>query len=298
MKVSVVIPSIGRKSLFECLSSLKNQEYEEYEVLVVSPKKEIKEEIEKYGAKFIFSPVSNVSFQKNLGIRECNGENVCFIDDDAVADKKWIKNLVENLEDRKVGCVGGKIELKFEVPFPKEFEKLDNRIFRGFLGGTFLGEEKIELNKPLIFGSNMCIRKEIFDKIGYFDEELGRTPFSMKCNEDIEIQERILKEGFKIIYEPKAIVYHIISKEKLTKNYFLKRGFWQGYSDVLMKWKEEFSNLGNIFPANFFVKRKILEILFESMLEEDLEKEILAFQKIGRGVAFLEINKLETKIKE
>jgi len=42
----------------------------------------------------------------------------------------------------------------------------------------------------------------------------------MLCNEDIEIQKRILQKGFKIIYEPKALVWHRIPAEKLNSRIF------------------------------------------------------------------------------
>ncbi|MEM5853480.1 MAG: glycosyltransferase [Candidatus Aenigmatarchaeota archaeon] len=295
MKISVVVCSVGRETLFDCLQSLKSQNYEEYETIVVSFERSIEEKVKDYGARFIFSPRANASFQKNLGILESRGELICFIDDDAIAEPNWIKTLSESFTEDQIACVGGKIKLIIEGEIPDRLKSLDENIFKGFLGETLLGDEKKEIEEPLLWGSNICFRKKIFDEVGYFDEKIGRTPNLMLCNEDIEIQERILKKGFKIIYEPSALVWHKVTKERLTMDYFLKRSFWQGYSDVLAARRNEnvkkfVANIKNPF-WNFLIKKKMFENMFESFIVEDLNKKIFNYQRIGRIVGFLELTR-------
>jgi glycosyltransferase involved in cell wall biosynthesis len=295
MKVSVVVCSVGRETLFDCLESLKNQSYDDYEVLVVSFEKGIEERVKNFGAKFVFSQKANVSYQRNLGILESKGDFICFIDDDAIASQSWIKNLIESFVDEKVVCVGGKIKLKIEGEAPEKLRNLEEGIFKGFLGETLLGEERMEIKQPLLWGSNICFRKEIFDEVGYFDEKIGRTPSLMLCNEDIEIQKRILKKGFKIIYEPKALVWHRIPSEKLTVNYFLERGFWQGYSNVLAARRNEdvkkFVEKLKYPLWDFLIKEKIFESIFEIFIANNLNEKILKYQKIGGAVGLLELAK-------
>jgi glycosyltransferase involved in cell wall biosynthesis len=295
MKVSVVVCSVGRETLFDCLESLKNQSYDDYEVLVVSFEKGIEERVKNFGAKFVFSQKANVSYQRNLGILESKGDFICFIDDDAIASQSWIKNLIESFVDEKVVCVGGKIKLKIEGEAPEKLRNLEEGIFKGFLGETLLGEERMEIKQPLLWGSNICFRKEIFDEVGYFDEKIGRTPSLMLCNEDIEIQKRILKKGFKIIYEPKALVWHRIPSEKLTVNYFLERGFWQGYSNVLAARRNEdvkkFVEKLKYPLWDFLIKEKIFESIFEIFIANNLNEKILKYQKIGMAVGLLELAK-------
>ena len=295
MKVSVVVCSVGRETLFDCLESLKNQDYDDYEVLVVSFEKAIEEKVKSFGAKFIFSQRANVSYQRNLGILESQGDLICFIDDDAIASQSWIKNLVDSFADEKIACVGGKIKLKLEGEMQEMLKNLEEGILKGFLGETTLGEERVEIKKPLLWGSNICFRKKIFDEVGYFDEKLGRTPKLMLCNEDIEIQKRILEKGFKIVYEPKALVWHRIPTEKLKVDYFLERGFWQGYSNALAARRNE--NVKEFVRKikepfwNFVIKEKIFENVFETFIAKDLNEKILKYQRIGTAVGFLELAK-------
>ncbi len=295
MKVSIIVCTIGRETIFDCIESLKNQKFEDFEIVVVSCDISIKNKID--GVKFVYSSKANVSYQRNLGIQNSKGEFVCFIDDDAIADKFWIKNLIKNFVDDKIVCVGGKINLMFEGKVPKELDNIPRNIFKGFLGATILGNKKMELKKPLLWGSNICFRKEIFDKVGYFDEKIGRTLTEPLCNEDIEIQERILKKGFKIIYDPKALIWHRVFPEKLTKEFFLERAFWQGYSDVLAKRREEnmkrIMEISKIEIHNFLLKEKVFEEIFRLLIIEDLKEKINKYQKIGRGIGFLELIKGE-----
>jgi len=296
MKVSVVVPSVGRETLFDCLESLKNQNYEDFEVLVVSFEKSIESRVENLGAKFIFSPKANVSFQKNLGIKESRGEYVCFIDDDAIAETSWIKNLIESFSDQEVACVGGKIKLIIESDLAKEL-KIEKNIIGGFLGETLLNIERGEIKEPLLWGSNICFRKKIFDEIGYFDEKIGRTPDLPLCNEEIEIQERVLNKGFKIIYNSKALVWHKIFSERLTKSYFLQRSFWQGYSEIVASRRYEnikkFVESSKIGFWEFLMKEKIFENMFETILTENVNEKIFRYKKIGRIAGFLDLAKSE-----
>jgi len=294
MKISIIVPSIGRETLFDCLKSLKNQNYEDFEILVVSFEKSIENKVKRLGARFVFSPKANVSFQRNLGIRESRGEYVCFIDDDAIAESSWIKNLIESFTDEKIVCAGGKINLINESEIPKEL-KLEKNIFGGFLGETLLDTEVGEIKKPMLWGSNICFRKKIFDEVGYFDERIGRTPDLPLCNEETEIQERILKKQFKIIYNSRALVWHKVFPERLTESYFLQRSFWQGYSEIIASRRydnvKKFIENSKFSFWNFLMKEKIFENIFETFIAEDLNKKIFIYKKIGRAVGFLELAK-------
>jgi glycosyltransferase involved in cell wall biosynthesis len=293
MKVSVVVCSIGRETLFDCLNSLKSQNYEDFETIVVSFEKSIEDKVRELKAKFVLSPKANVSFQRNLGIKESEGEFVCFIDDDAIAENSWIKALVECFTDDQIACVGGKINLMVEDKIPRELQKLSRRMLGGFLGETMLDAEKKEIKEPLLWGSNICFRKKIFDEVGYFDERIGRTPTLPLCNEEIEIQERILKGGFKIVYEPRAIVWHKVFPERLTVSYFLQRAFWQGYSEVVAARRheniKEFVECTKVGFGRFLMREKIFENIFETLITEALDKKILKYKKIGRTAGFLEL---------
>jgi len=296
MKVSIIVCTLTCDNLKDCLESLKKQTFKDFEVVVVTPNPNVKKISDKFGTKFVLSEFAGVSHQRNLGIKHAEGEIICFIDDDAIADERWLEFLIKNFEER-VGCVGGKIELLFEGKVNEDLKEIDEGLFKRFLGGTNLGNEKIELKEPLLWGSNLAIKKEIFDKVGLFDEMIGKKGEIELYNEEIELQDRILKKGYKLIYEPKAIVWHKVLTKKLNLEYFLKRAFWQGYSDVLafrdekaLKEMVEKMDEKNFY---FLLKRKIFEEVVEVLLEKNPTQKILKYLKIGRGIGLLDLKKWE-----
>jgi GT2 family glycosyltransferase len=292
-KVSTIVCTTGRNTLKECLESLNIQTYDNYEVIVVGINKQPKDLVSKLDFNFILSPIANSSFQRNLGIKEAEGEIITFIDDDAIADKEWLKTLTKHYDKKEVVCVGGKIIPKFLTEIPPFLKQLPEGMFKGFIGETLLCfDEATAIDKPLLWGCNLSFRKSIFDDVGMFDESLGRTPDKLIGEDETELQRRILKKGFKLIYEPKAIVTHLIDKERLTKKWFLERSFWQGYSEILrIRNQENFEKIWkeNSFQREFFKYMsfiKSMEILFEMIGTDDLKKKLDVARKLGRMTAF------------
>lgn len=292
--VSIIICTLGKSSLKKCLESVYNQKYKNFEVIIVSPNESIREMIldndHKFSnVKFLISDKASVSRQKNIGIKYASGEIIGFIDDDAIADVEWISHLLRHYDNEDVMCVGGKIVPKFLGDIPEELRSLPQDIFKGFLGETLLEfDESTIINRPVLWGSNISFRKKIFKIIGDFDEDLGKTKDKLLCEEEIDIQSRILHKGYKIVYEPKSFVIHLIDAEKLTKNYFIKRSFWQGFSEVIKIRKyENFQNtLVNLKPLHldYMNKMKILELFFELSSASSLEKSLSKSYELGRIV--------------
>lgn len=296
--VSVVVCTTGRNSLEDCLKSLETQTYEGCEIVIVAFDPKVEEVVSKFnGFKFFLSEEAGASKQRNMGIKNATGEIVAFIDDDAIADKNWIAELAKHYEDKNVACVGGRIVPKFLGEVPKILKDLPPGIFKGFIGETLIdSEEPIEISKPLLWASNLSFRKTIFDEVGYFDERLGRSSGNLAGGEEVEIQKRIIKNNLKIVYEPKAMVTHIVGSERLTKPYFIKRSFWQGYSEVMeVRDSEDFENLWKNESQKKLFKYlnliKFNELIFEMIGSSSFKDNVDVAKKIGRTAAFLSLLK-------
>ena len=112
----------------------------------------------------------------------------------------------------------------------------------------------------------------------------------MLCGEDIEFEKRVIKAGYKLIYEPKAIVTHKVSKEKLTKRYFLQRSFWQGYSEILISRKSllEIDRM-DLLCLKILAESRKIENIAKILATNDLKEEIDIARSIGRmeGLIYL-----------
>jgi len=199
--VSVIIPCRNEeKYIGKCLDSLVKQDYpkDKLEVLVVDGMSEdktreiIEEHIKKYSfIKLLKNPRKFTPFGLNIGIKEAQGAIIIRMDAHAAYEKDYISKCVKSLEKYKVDNVGGimktlpanstliskAIALSLSSPFG-----VGNAYFR--IGS----KEPREVDT--VFGG--CYRREIFEKIGYFNENLPR-------GQDMEFNLRLREFGGKIL---------------------------------------------------------------------------------------------------
>jgi GT2 family glycosyltransferase len=79
-----------------------------------------------------------------------------------------------------------------------------------------------------IWGANMVFRRSIFDHVGLFNVELGPSGKRPVNFEDLEMVERVLRNGRKVVYDPALIVYHRIPSERMRMRYFRRWAFATG----------------------------------------------------------------------
>jgi O-antigen biosynthesis protein len=166
--------------------------------------------------RYICEPRPGLSWARNRAIQEARGEIIAFTDDDVIVDPGWIKAFgaifVENPE---VMCVSGSV-----APF--EIETEAQALFERY-GGHTAGFDRrwyrfnIRAGEPLASvyedygnfaaGANMAFRRDLFDRIGFFDPALGVGTIAIG-GEDEEMFFRLLKGGYSLVYEPNAVVRH------------------------------------------------------------------------------------------
>ena len=104
----------------------------------------------------------------------------------------------------------------------------------------------------------MSFKREVFEKIGYFNENLSfaNRGTSFIQGEEPELGLRMLHTfGKGIIYDPNVVIYHKVPGSKLKLSVLLKRSFYQGYSKAFIQrlsyntptLKPEKSYLKNVF---------------------------------------------------
>ena len=233
MKVSVIVCTYKNPTLLqECLQSLVNQEFPaaDYEILVIdnnsqdSTPKVVDDFSGDYpNIKYFFEANQGLSYARNRGIQEAKGEIVAFTDDDAIIEKQWVSSLYHAFSTSDdIWAVGGKTLPLWRTERP---EWIDDILLIS-LSIREYGEQARDLVWPeRLIGVNCSFRKEIFSEIGYFDPSLGRKGDVLFDQEDIEIQKSIFNRGKRIFYTPQAVVWHIITGERTTPQYFMKRTY-------------------------------------------------------------------------
>lgn len=231
--VSIVIPCRNEGKYIErCLDSIVTNDYpsDKIEALVVdgmsedNTLKEVKKFCKKYQfIKLINNPNKIVSSGLNIGIQNSTGKIVIIIGTHTIYDSKYISNCVRALLENDADCVGGVCMNQAGR------DTLIANAITFVLGSRFgVGNAyfRIGLKSPkevdtVPYG---CYKKEVFNRIGLFNEKLIR-------NQDIEFNLRLKKAGGKILLVPDILSYYIArsSLRSFLKNNFLN-GLWNIYT--------------------------------------------------------------------
>lgn len=200
------------EDLRRCLEAfmLLPDDGQEYLVIDNCPATDATEELVKNYPKvrYVREDVPGSSAARNRALREAKHEFVAFTDDDAVPDPNWLRSLLGNFSDPRVMCVTGLImPLELETEAQEWFERYSPH-GRGFERRIFDGAHCNPLIvSPVGVSASMALRKSSIESIGLFDEALGAgTP--TVGGEDCELFARILRSGYCIVYEPRALSWH------------------------------------------------------------------------------------------
>ena len=190
--------------------------------------------------RYLFEPNPGQTFAQNAGIKAANGDILVFLDDDVTVHPIWLDYLTRTMrKDKTLAGAGGRtMPVVRGYSLPRWLSIKEPYNSGGALAALFdLGDEPNRLEKPP-YGANMAFRREMFEKYGLFRSDLGPSPNRdiPHPNNDTEFVRRLLNGGEELWYEPGAIVYHPLLRERMTKRYLLDWWFDFGRADV-REWK-------------------------------------------------------------
>lgn len=204
MYVSIVVPTFNRKdSLKKTLQSLIDQNYShtEYEIIVcddgstdgTSIFMENLLKVSGVEIKYCIQKNSGPAVTRNLGIQNSKGELIGFIDDDCVAVPEWINSAVKHFSNENIGGVQGPTLMASKIPLAK-------KIF------NYARTANVSKQDYSYASCNIFYRKDILEFLGGFDRD-----FPKPCwGEDTDLGNRVILQGYKIIFDDDVKVYHDI----------------------------------------------------------------------------------------
>jgi GT2 family glycosyltransferase len=179
--------------------------------------------VSEYAARYSFIKlVDNVRrttpYALNIGLEPLDYDIGIILGAHAVVDKDFVRHNARVLQEHpEVGCAGGIITNVHENELSRVISNAMSSPF-GVGNAYFRTGGKSGYVDTVAFGA---YRREVFEKIGFFDEDLVR-------NQDDEFNYRVTKAGFKIYLDPKIESQYYVrgSFSKLYKQYF-QYGYWK-----------------------------------------------------------------------
>ena len=227
MKIAIVVLNYnGKENTLVCINSIKKLNKSNYKVELI-----VVDNASNDGSSEALSKIKDIMLVKNdknlgysggnnIGIKHAlslGSEYILILNNDTIVEKSLIINLINSA--KKGDIVSPKIY------FAKGFEFHKNRYKKEDLGkviwyaggkidwqnvmGIHIGVDEVDhgqfskrLEINLATGACILIRRQVFKKIGFFDEKY------FLYLEDMDFCVRAKRAGFKIIFEPKAILWH------------------------------------------------------------------------------------------
>ena len=223
-QVSIIIPVKKiNPFLLECLHYINQINWYDYEILVLSDKKE---KIDPIYRKVRVIPTGQIgpALKRDWGARKAGGQILAFLDDDAYPSREWLKFAVIHFFDPKVVAVGGP---GVTPPGVSLREQIAGWVNASPLGAGPYGYRFYPATRRLVDdypSMNLLVRRDDFLRVGGFDSHYYP-------GEDTKLCLDLVNLGKKIIYEPRALVYHHrrpvwTAFLKQNGNYGLHRGFF------------------------------------------------------------------------
>lgn len=244
--VTVVIPTYNRASMLGItLESLIKQNYdtERYEIVVVDNNSTdgTAHVVERYQSSstvqisYIAEPRQGVHYARNTALRHARGEILYYTDDDMIADRELLAEIVKPFRcDERVAAVTGPVLPKWETEPPQWITKL----CRNFLLSLHQREE-ILLIAPYDCGVISChqaLRRDAFMRSGGFNPE--NTAGNWIGDGETGLNLKLKSLGYWFAYTAFAITHHMIPPQRMTEAYLNGRLANQGNCDSYTEYRE------------------------------------------------------------
>ena len=228
-KVSIIIPFKDQAEILErCVDSIvRKTVYKNYEIILVNNQSKEKDTFEyldkiktKKNIKILnYDKPFNFSAINNFAVKNARGEFILFLNNDMeVISDSWLCNMIEHIQRKEVGAVGAKLF------YPNDTIQHAGVVMGlGIAGHPFkhlpsdtpgnFGLVASIRNYCAVTGACLLTKKELFEKIGGFDEKNLPVAYN-----DVDLCLRIVENGNNIVYTPYAELYHYESLSRGSDN--------------------------------------------------------------------------------
>lgn len=208
--ISIIVPVYnGESTIRECVGSVIALDYprEKFETIAVDDGStdQTLSILKEFQVRLVQKKHGGYPSTMNAGLKVARGEIRVIVDADTYVDKNWLRIILEEFQDKKVGIVSGYVATRPDAKF-----------WARIIG--YESEDRYDQMKSMYvdFITSTCTayRKAVFDQVGLFNETLKR-------GSDEDLAQRASKVGWKIVLKKEALCYHDWSSS--VRKYFRKQ---------------------------------------------------------------------------
>ena len=283
--ISVVIPLYNKQeSIVATLQSVLAQTYQNFEIVVVddgstdNSAQVVEELIETHpslqgrdGVRLVKKPNGGVCSARNRGIQEAKYDYIALLDGDDLWDEHYLEEQVRLIQDFPEAMMwginfaemsNGKLIRTLPTGLPKEY--------RGYVENYFQIPGRIS---DLFCSSSVVIKKEVFDRVGYFDERI-------KYAEDSDMWFRIIATYPVAFYDKYMAFYQYDAENRAMNRTRMLKYFLPYYVDKYQDFKhnQTFYRWINRWAAN------LIRIYYFDSTKEQLDDARIAAKKLDYAV--------------
>lgn len=170
-----------------------------------------------------------LSNARNCGIAAATGNYIAIVDDDETLEESFVESYIEFFDSFPTAmAAGGAVKACYEGTRPCWMSRFTEQMIANpidlDIAVTLFPEHRVPA------GGNMAFRREVFDRVGVFNPQLGRNGQSLVGGEENDLFARLRRAGELLYFVPNAAIYHHIPDSKLTDDYFDRLSYNVGLS--------------------------------------------------------------------
>ncbi len=167
-----------------------------------------------------------LSQARNSGITQTASEWIAYLDDDAIPHLDWAEKLLAQIESRRFDGIGGLYLPYFDnLPPPWYLDRYNSNQW------MIRDETKsytMALGDPKFSGGNCAFRRSVVQQLGGFSLALGMRDNQQGYGEEVDLQERMLRAGYRLGFDSEIRMDHHTPRHKQEPGWFIARSFANG----------------------------------------------------------------------